>query len=95
MGGTVNNRIKIEFCSQCRWMHRATWMLQELFTTFQEEVQEITLTQTSGGNYNIYVNDKLIFSRKEEGRFPEITELKQLVRDEIAPDKPLGHSDKK
>jgi selenoprotein W-related protein len=41
------------------------------------------------------VNDNLVWSRKEEGRFPEITELKQRVRDQVAPDRDLGHSDKK
>jgi selenoprotein W-related protein len=29
----------------------------------------------------------------EQGRFPEIRELKQIVRDRIAPGRPLGHSD--
>ena len=76
-------------------MMRATWMAQELLTTFSEELEEVTLKQTTGGIYNIYADGELIFSRKEEGRFPEITELKQLVRDKIAPQKSLGHSDKK
>lgn len=75
-------------------MMRAAWMGQELLTTFSEELNELTLRQGTGGIFNIYVNDQLIFSRKDEGRFPEITELKQLVRDKIAPDKKLGHSDK-
>lgn len=91
----MNHSITIEYCSQCRWMHRATWMMQELLVTFQEEVSEITLRQVTGGNFNIYTNGSLLFSRKAEGRFPEITELKQLVRDRIAPDKSLGHSDRK
>jgi selenoprotein W-related protein len=30
---------------------------------------------------------------KERGRFPEIQELEQLVRERIAPGQPLGHSD--
>jgi len=34
-------------------------------------------------------------SRKERGRFPEIAELKQLVRDRIAPGRDLGHSDRR
>jgi selenoprotein W-related protein len=34
-----------------------------------------------------------VWSRKEEGRFPEAKELKQRVRDRVAPDKDLGHSD--
>lgn len=76
-------------------MMRAGWMAQELLSTFSEELYEVTLRQGTGGIYNIYVNEQLIFSRKDAGRFPEITELKQLVRDHIAPDKSLGHSDKK
>lgn len=76
-------------------MMRAHWMSQELLTTFSEELDEVTLRQGTGGIFDIYANDTLIFSRKEMGRFPEITELKQLVRDHIAPDKSLGHSDKK
>ncbi len=33
--------------------------------------------------------------RKREGHFPEIKELKQMIRDIVAPEKSLGHSDKK
>jgi selenoprotein W-related protein len=35
----------------------------------------------------------LIWDRKTEARFPEIKELKQRVRDSIAPERDLGHSD--
>jgi len=87
------HKITIEFCTLCHWMHRATWMQQELFTTFQEDLDSITLKQGTGGIYDIYLDDHLLFSRKEEGRFPEIKELKQLVRDHIDPDKDLGHTD--
>jgi selenoprotein W-related protein len=38
---------------------------------------------------------QLIWSRKAEGRFPELKDVKQRLRDVIAPDKPLGHSDHK
>lgn len=76
-------------------MFRAVWMGQELLTTFADEIGEFTLKPGTGGVFNIYANDQLVFSRKSEGRFPEITELKQKVRDVIAPDKSLGHSDKK
>ena len=41
------------------------------------------------------LNNAVIFSRKEVGRFPESKELKQLVRDVIDPERPLGHSDRK
>ena len=37
----------------------------------------------------------LVWSRKQEGRYPDPKELKQRVRDLIAPEKDLGHSDRK
>ena len=81
------------FCMQCRWLLRAAWMAQELITTFADELGETALVPGSGGVFEIRVDDELIWSRKKKGRFPEITELKQLVRDRIAPQKYLGHSD--
>lgn len=87
-------RIEIRYCTQCRWLMRAAWMAQELLTTFEKEIGEIALVPGTGGVLDIRVNEEIIFSRKEAGRFPELNELKQLIRDRIAPDKPLGHSDR-
>jgi selenoprotein W-related protein len=36
----------------------------------------------------------MIWSKKNQGRFPDSKELKQLVRDRVVPDKDLGHSDR-
>ena len=69
-------------------------MAQELLTTFQEEIGEVSLQPGTGGVFEISVNGELIWSRKEEGGFPDIKELKQRVRDKIAPDKDLGHVDR-
>ena len=63
--------------------------------TFEQEITELTLRPGTGGVFEITVNGKLIWSRKEMAGFPEITELKRLVRDMIAPTKDLGHADKK
>lgn len=35
----------------------------------------------------------MVFDRAIEGRFPEVKELKQIIRDKISPEKDLGHSD--
>ncbi len=88
-------RIEFTYCTQCNWLARTTWMTQELFQTFSEEIGEIAILPGKDGIFLIKVNEEIIFSRKEQGRFPEIKELKQLVRDKIAPEKKLGHSDKK
>ncbi len=88
-------RIEIEYCRLCRWMLRAAWMGQELLQTFEDEIGEVALRPGTGGVFVISVDGEVVWSRKEEGRFPEITELKQRVRDRIAPEKSLGHSDRK
>ena len=87
-------RIEIEYCTQCRWLLRAAWMAQELLTTFQGEIGEVVLMPGTGGVFEVRVEEDTIWSRSAQGRFPEIKELKQLVRDRIAPDRDLGHSDR-
>jgi len=85
-------RLEIEYCTQCRWLLRAAWMAQELLTTFEKELGEVALIPGAGGIFEVRLEGKLIFSREQQRRFPESKELKQLVRDRIAPDKDLGHS---
>lgn len=87
-------RIEIEYCTQCRWLLRAAWMAQELLTTFEQEVGGVVLVPGTGGIFEIRVEDTLIWSRQESGGFPEIKELKRLVRDRVAPGKELGHTDR-
>ncbi len=88
--------IRIEYCPKCGWMLRAAYMAQELLTTFTDDLFGVTLQPSEiSGRYTIYLNDEVIFDRKREGRFPEIKELKQLVRNIVNPDKSLGHSEPK
>ena len=87
-------RVEIEYCTQCRWLLRAAWMAQEILTTFEEEIGGVTLIPGIGGVFDIRVRDEQIWSRKERGGFPDIKELKRLVRDRVAPEKNLGHSEK-
>lgn len=86
-------RLEIEYCTQCRWLLRAAWLAQELLTTFPEELGEVALIPGRGGILEVRLEGQTLFSRAAQGRFPESKELKQLVRDRIAPGKTLGHSD--
>jgi selenoprotein W-related protein len=90
----MSPRIEIEYCTGCRWLLRAGWTAQELLTTFEAELGEVALIPGSGGIFEVRLDGETLWSRKAMSRFPELKELKQLVRDRIAPDKPLGHSDK-
>ncbi len=90
----MKSRIVIEYCPKCRWLLRAAWLQQELLITFEEELEEIALRPSNNsGEFIIFLDTNLIFSRRVSGRFPDLKELKKLIRDEIAPNKSLGHSD--
>ena len=92
---TQKPEVKIEYCTQCRWLLRAAWTAQELLTTFQDELGAVTLKPGTGGIFQISIGESLIWDRKTQSGFPEMKELKQLIRDRIAPQKDLGHSDSK
>lgn len=87
-------RVEIRYCSQCRFLLRASWLAQELLFTFADQLGELALIPGSGGIFEVYLDGQCIFSRAAAGRFPESKELKQLVRDRIAPERHLGHSDR-
>jgi len=86
-------RLEIEYCTQCRWLLRAAWVAQELLTTFQADLGEVSLLPGSGGVFDVRLDGAVVWSREVEGRFPELKELKQRVRDVVAPGRALGHSD--
>lgn len=88
-------RVEIRFCTQCRWLLRAAWLAQELLSTFDTELGEVALVPGTGGVFEVRVGEALVWSRKQEGRFPEAKELKQRVRDMVAPGRDLGHSDRR
>lgn len=87
--------ITIEYCPKCGWLLRAAWMAQELLTTFTDDLHAVQLQPSEvPGRYQVTLGETLLWDRKREGHFPEPKELKQRVRDVIAPDRDLGHSDR-
>jgi selenoprotein W-related protein len=87
-------RVEITYCAQCRFILRASWIAQELLMTFDTDLREVALVPSTGGVFEVRVDDERVWSKQERGRFPEAKELKQLVRDRVSPDKDLGHSDR-
>jgi selenoprotein W-related protein len=69
-------------------------MAQELLATFQDEIGEVALIPGRGGVLEVRVDGASVWSRQQEGRFPELRQLKQRIRDLVAPGKQLGHSDR-
>lgn len=87
--------VVITYCPGCRWLLRSAWMAQELLSTFEKELAGVTLAPSEiSGAFTITVDDQLIWDRQHDGGFPDIKALKQKVRDVIAPERDLGHTDR-
>jgi selenoprotein W-related protein len=93
-GNPARPRVEIRYCPRCGWLLRAAWLAQELLTTFADELGGVTLVPADKGEFIVSLGDRVLFDRTTMGRLPEARELKQLVRDCVCPDKPLGHSER-
>ncbi len=88
-------RVEIEYCTKCRWMLRSSWMAQELLTTFEDDLSEVALIPGGNAVFEIRADGRVIWSREVDGGFPDVATLKSRVRDVVAPDRSLGHIDRK
>jgi selenoprotein W-related protein len=87
-------RVSITYCTQCRWLLRATWLAGELLTSFTTELGEVALVPGTGGVFTVVIDDEVVWDRKRDGGFPDLAPLKRLVRDRVAPGRSLGHTDR-
>ena len=87
-------RVEITYCTQCRWLLRASWLGSELLTTFGTELDEVALRPGTGGVFRVRIGDDVVWDRAVDGGFPDLADLKRVVRDRVAPDRSLGHTDR-
>ncbi|EED16867.1 selenoprotein domain protein [Talaromyces stipitatus ATCC 10500] len=93
-------RITITYCTQCKWMLRAAYFAQELLSTFGTTIGEVSLRPATGGIFTVTIvstsstEETLLWDRKTNGGFPEVKQLKALVRNIVDPTRDLGHVDR-
>jgi selenoprotein W-related protein len=91
-----NHHVAIQYCTGCRWMLRSAYLATELLTTLEDDIDALTLIPSrppeKGGIFVVTVNGKTVWDRAQQGGFPQPKQLKELVRDIVAPTKSFGHS---
>ncbi|UCB46749.1 MAG: Rdx family protein [Spirochaetota bacterium] len=70
--------VEIRHCASCGFRSRAAALAEELKKEFGVES---ILVEGEVGSFNVFVNGELIFSKYEEGRFPESGEIIQKIND--------------
>ena len=86
-------RVAILYCPVCRWVARASWMSQEILTTFGNTLGEVAVVPAGRGVFQVWLDGECLHDRFEAGGFPETKPIKQMIRDRIDPDRDLGHSE--
>lgn len=61
-------QVKIEYCVPCGYLPRATQLAGEIKNKYGADAE---LVKGDKGIFDVYVDGKLVFSRHQEGRFPE------------------------
>jgi len=87
-------KVRILYCPKCKWLLRSAWLAQELLSTFESTIGEVALSPDGSGVFQVIVEGQIVWDRKIDGGFPDAKELKRRVRDVIASEKDLGHSDR-
>ncbi|MEO8539875.1 MAG: Rdx family protein [bacterium] len=76
--------VEIAYCARCNFLPRATWVAQELLHTYSDFISGLTLVPDHGGIFTVSVDGGVIFSNNDEGRFPEIREVKESLNKLLA-----------
>ncbi|KAJ1452271.1 Rdx family-domain-containing protein [Pelagophyceae sp. CCMP2097] len=97
-GTKIAAKVTIRYCQGCKWLLRSAWMAQEVLSTFDDGtvVEEVSLRpdfSKPGGEFQVLVDGAVVWDRRVDGGFPQPKELKQRLRDAIAPTLDLGHND--
>lgn len=86
--------LSIEYCTVCNFRGRAVWLAQELLAGLERDLAGVTLVPGRGGVFDVRLEGELVFSQKQEGRFPEPAELKTLLRSKLGLEPKPGHQRK-
>ncbi len=70
-------RLTIEYCETCNYRPIAASLL---FIVKQAFDIDVTLVSSKGQVFDVYLDDNLIFSKKDTGRFPMHDEIIEKIR---------------
>jgi selenoprotein W-related protein len=76
-------RVRIEFCMAWNYAPYAARVAEELFNEFRGQIGEMILVPSSGGVFEVDVDGKRIFSKKELGRHAEEGEVARLMKEAV------------
>ncbi len=79
----MKNILSIEYCSAWGYLGRAVALTRSVLNEHKNDISQLTLIPSSGGVFEIILNEELVFSKKELERFPEKHEAEEIIKNKI------------
>lgn len=73
--------LSIEYCIAWTYLPKAVSLAESLLKENKDKIASLILLPSSGGIFEVKLNDNIIFSKKDLNRFPEEGEVEKLVRE--------------
>jgi selenoprotein W-related protein len=84
-------RVEITYCTRCKFLLRASWLAQELLSTFEAELGEVAIRPGRGGIFEVTLDGEVVATNRDGAAMPDAADVKRLLRDRIAPERRIGH----
>lgn len=75
--------LSVEYCTGWGYLSRAVALVENLLNQHKEGFETVSLIPSSGGVFEVKLDDDLLFSKKELDRFPEEDEVQKLVKEKM------------
>lgn len=82
----TGNRVRIEYCVSCGFLAQATHLANRVLNDFAERLPGgVTIVAGEEGSFEVYYNDRLVFSMLDKARFPNPDEVETRLRALLTP----------
>ena len=80
----MKKTISIEYCTAWGYLSRAVALANNLLGTHKNTLEVLSIIPSTGGVFEIKLDDELVFSKKELGRFPEENEVEDIIKEKLS-----------
>jgi selenoprotein W-related protein len=73
-------KVSIEYCSICQYTQQVSVLIAEILSLFERKLDSLVILPSKKiGDFEIKLNDQIIFSKQQSGRLPNPGEVEQLL----------------
>ena len=79
----MKKNITIEYCTSWGYLKRAVALAESLLGLYKGDLEDIRLVPSSGGIFEVKLNDEMVFSKKELNRYPNENEIEETIKEKL------------